>query len=189
MKTTIAIIAMATAFAVSGCGESSSGKATQPVEATESKPVATTPPPPPAPPPSRWSYNEERDEMRGSATKFAQNASITTVDVTWPYTPAPAMMILRKRQTDGLQVIIRIDGQFVCRSYSGDTVAVKFDDAAIQQFSCSESGSGTPGVLFINNGSRFLAALRKAQRVTVELPVYQAGPTQVTWDVSGLTWE
>lgn len=153
-------------------------------------PVAAPPATPSAPaaPASKWRYRTETDEMRGTETKFASLDSENSVPVSMPYTPAPARMVIRQRSTDGLSIMITIDGQFVCHAYSTETVAAKFDDQPITNFRCSEPNSGSPGVLFINSEQRFLAALKSADRVILELPIYEAGPQQVTFDVRGLDW-
>lgn len=143
----------------------------------------------PAAPVSRWTYDEDRDEMRETSTKFASINSQNDVGVTWPYTPGPARMTLRQRSTDGLSVMVNIEGQFICRSYQGDTVAVKFDDGPIQQYRCNEPEGGSPGLMFIQPERRFVTALQAAKRVVIELPVYETGPQQMVFNVEGLVWE
>ncbi|MBJ7446615.1 MAG: hypothetical protein JHC81_03690 [Brevundimonas sp.] len=149
----------------------------------------TATPSAPAAPVSAWSYDEDRDEMRETSTKFASISSSNEVGVTWPYTPGPARMTLRQRSTDGLSVMVNIEGQFTCRSYQGDTIAVKFDDGPIQQYRCNEPEGGAPGLLFIQPERRFVTALKAAERVVLELPVYEAGPQQMVFHVEGLVWE
>lgn len=143
----------------------------------------------PATPVSSWIYDEDRDEMRETSTKFASVSSSNDVGVTWPYTPGPARMTLRQRSTDGLNVMVNIEGQFICSSYQGDTIAVKFDDDPIQQYRCNEPEGGSPGLLFIQPERRFVTALKAAKRVVIELPVYEAGPQQMAFNVEGLVWE
>jgi hypothetical protein len=128
---------------------------------------------------SVWSYRTERDEMRDAETKFATLESTNNVPVTWPYTPGPASVMLRRKPSEGLEVIILIEGQFTC-SLSGDTVAVKFDDGPIQTYGCSEAVGGT-GALFLRSPARFLTNLKAAKKVIIELPVYEAGKVQMTW--------
>jgi len=143
----------------------------------------------PAAPRSNWTYDEDRDEMRGTSTRFASVRSLNNVPVNWPYTAAPATLHVRHRSTDGLNIFITIDGQFTCRQYRDQTVAVKFDDGPIQQFRCGEADGGGSDMLFILAETRFLNAMKEAEKVTIELPVYEIGPTQMTFPVAGLEWE
>ena len=136
-----------------------------------------------------WSYDQQTDEMRGTTTKFARTSSIADVPVRPPYTPAPAGLTIRQRPDDGLSVLVTIEGQFWCQHYDGDKVAVKFDDQPIDHFRCAEPEGGGTGVLFIRSEQRFLTKLRAAKKVVIELPVYDAGNQQVTFNVEGLKWE
>lgn len=140
-------------------------------------------------PASGWTYTEDKDEMRGTTTKFAFLESENDVGVSWPYTPQPARLVLRDRPLDGLSIIVQIDGQFTCNSYDDDQLAVKFDEGTIESYSCAEPDGGGTGALFIRSQSKFLQKLKEAEKVVIELPVYEAGPQQVTFRPMGLVWE
>ncbi len=183
MKKLIAITLAA--LALTACGETdaeisarnaASRNAASASSAVLSAEAANTPPATP------WSYRTDRDEMRNAETMFATIASVNDVPVTWPYTPSPATLMLRRKPAEGLEVIILIDGQFTC-SLSGDRVAVKFDDGPIQRYGCDEAIGGT-GALFIRTPQRFLTNLREAKKVIIEMPVYQAGTVQMTWEIT-----
>ncbi|WP_374274461.1 hypothetical protein [Brevundimonas sp.] len=139
--------------------------------------------------PAGWRYEVDRDEMRGTEARFAMLESDSPVNPGWPYEAAPAQLVIRQRPLDGLKVMLTITGQFTCREYNGDTVAVKFDDGPIQNFRCGEPDSGGTGVLFIGSEPRFLESLKDAQKMMIEFPMYQSGPTQTTFTVAGLEWE
>ncbi len=132
---------------------------------------------------SAWNYTTDRDEMRDAETKFASLYSVTEVPVQWPYTPRPAELTIRRSPQYGLDVIIQIDGQFTCHFGSRESVSVKFDDGPVQSFPCAEPADGSPGVLFINRSQGFLTALKGAKKVIIEMPVYEAGQVQVTWEI------
>jgi hypothetical protein len=73
--------------------------------------------------------------------------------------------MIRKRPSDGLSVMLRAPGQFLCRSYDDDRIAVKFYDGPIQHFTCSEPDDATSGLLFINSEGLFVEHLKSAKRV------------------------
>ena len=135
----------------------------------------------------KWSYHTSRDEMRGSNTKFAEIPSTDIIVSGWPYTPAPMTMTLREGP-QGFDIYLQISGQFTCYS-GGDRIAVKFDDGPIEQYSCTNADGGATEVAFVGSEQRFLSKLRSAKKVTLEVPIFQVGRQQVSFDVSGLEWE
>src|SRR3546814_7342616 len=69
--------------------------------------------------PSKWTYNEQMDEMRGTVTKTARLTSSNEVNLQFPYGTVSGYIEVRKRPTDGLNVMFLVDkGQILCRSYS-----------------------------------------------------------------------
>lgn len=137
---------------------------------------------------SNWSYDSDRDEMRDTTTYYATVNSESEVNVGFPYDAAKASITIRKRPSDGLSVLLQAPGQFLCRSYADDTIAVKFDDGPIQRFPCGEPSDASTGLLFIRSSARFVDALKKARRVIIEVEMYQAGAQQMTFQVEGLEW-
>lgn len=137
----------------------------------------------------KWEYRDETDEMRGTKNTFASIESENEVGVNWPYTPGPAKLLLRQRSTDGLAVLVLIEGQFTCSLSRSNRIAVKFDDSEIEYFGCSEPQSGGSGAIFIEPETKFIESLKIAKRVVVELPVYEAGAQQMIFMVEGLKWE
>jgi hypothetical protein len=138
--------------------------------------------------PSNWSYSEDKDEMRGTATKYAQTDSENELDFGFPYDNSHGTLMLRKRPSDGLNVILSIKGQFICNSFEGETVAVKFDSGPIEHFGCNEAADGSPGYLFIEAPQKFVRKLRKAKKVIIEAQFFEHGRQQLTFDVAGLNW-
>lgn len=135
----------------------------------------------------KWSYHTSRDEMRGTETKFAELPSTDLVNAGWPYEATPMTMTLRKG-AQGFDIYLQISGQFTCHSFSDDRIAAKFDEGPIEYFSCVNADSGANEVAFIGSKQRFLTKLRAAQKVTLEVPIFQIGRQQVSFDVAGLEW-
>lgn len=143
----------------------------------------------PAKPVFKWNYTENTDAMRGTSDKFASLSSEDFVRTNWPYTPEPMRLTVRRRATDGVNVMIQINGQFVCRSYNGTKITVKFDEGPLETFGCSEAESGPNDVVFITPPTRFVTRLKTAKTMMLEAPVYELGKAQVTFKVEGLEWE
>lgn len=149
---------------------------------------ATAPMAPAAPAPN-WTYETERDEMRDATNRFASSASTNTVDMGFPYDTVQMRIMLRDHAEHGRDIMLVVsEGQYQC-GYRGCSISAKFDDGEIQTFSVNEADGGTNGVLFIQNQPRFLAALRSAERVTIEARFYSRGSQQFSFNIGGLQWE
>jgi hypothetical protein len=138
---------------------------------------------------SKWTYTEDADQMRGTKTKFAMLESENSLSFGFPYEGGNATLILRKRSSDGTNIMLQIKGQFVCHSFAGGTIATKFDNGKIQKWGCNEPSDGATGVLFIEGATRFIANLKKSKSLIIEAEFYQAGPQQMRFDVAGLDWK
>jgi len=137
---------------------------------------------------SKWSYSQDADQMRGTITKYAVLQSSNELSFGFPYHGGNATLHLRHSPKDGMRVLLSVDGQFLCNSFSNTTVSVKFDSGPIRKFGCTDTAEGTTGVVFINSEKRFVDLLKKAQFVTIEADFFQSGPQQMTFNVAGLNW-
>lgn len=151
------------------------------------KSVARKVKPKPVEPPSKWQYSMQTDPMHGTA-KFAQPTSENALDFDFPYAGGQSNLILRKRAHKSAEVILKIEGQFVCNGFNGGAIAAKFDDGPIHHYGCGNPSDGKTGVLFIRGAQSFLSRLKKARTVIIEAEFYQEGPRQMTFDVHGMDW-
>ena len=135
-----------------------------------------------------WTYDRDSDDMRGSTTSFGRLESADEQEFGFPYKGGHATLTLRERPKDGLNVMLQIAGQFICSSYRGDYVSVKFDSGSIQRFGCAEPASGGTGTLFIEGEKRFLTQLLRSRRLVIEANFYETGPRQMHFITSGLQW-
>lgn len=135
-----------------------------------------------------WQYRESRDEMRGTVTKAATIDATNTIQLDFPYEGDTSLeLMLRKQQGEFNIVFIASQGQLTgCNSYSGGSFAAKFDDGAVQNFSCVGSADGSSEVMFVQNESRFLNQLKTAKKLMIETEFFQAGNRQFTFEVAGL---
>lgn len=137
---------------------------------------------------SGWIYNEKKDEMRGATTKTATVESSTPLNLDFPYGESTPRLHVRQDPKWGFDIFITANGPFLCRSYD-DTVSVKFDNGPIREWSCAEGDGGSSDIIFFNREQSFLAELKKAKKVIVEVSMYNAGRQQITFPVAGLKWE
>lgn len=184
MRTKIIIAALAAVQA--GCSNPAADT-NAPIEDVEViEPVA---PAAPAQPAFKWTYTENTDQMRGTSEKWATLPSEDAVRTNWPYEQQPMRLVIRRRSTDGVNVMLQISGQFICRSYDRTKITVKFDDGPLETFNCSEDDSGPNDVVFITPPARFINRLKAAKVMMLEAPFYEIGNAQVTFNVEGLEWE
>jgi hypothetical protein len=171
---------------LSAIGRSSSSSSSQ------DKPSGTTPraaatsltPPSPA---DKWSYRTDTDAMTSKESRYASIQSENTVDFDFPYSgPQHATLILREHPSYGRDILFTIEqGQFICPSYDGCNVSVRFDDNATQAWSASPPSDHSTTTLFLANYSSFVRKLRSAKAVRIQAGVYQEGQPVFEFDVSG----
>lgn len=136
-----------------------------------------------------WSYREEKDEMRGSTSRWASVDATKDITLDFPYGSSRPSLTVRFMKQYGTDVMLSLNGQITCRSYNQDTVSVKFDDGSIKAWRCLSSDDGDSSTAFISPAKPFIAALKRAKTVTIEAPIYQAGKQQMTFEVAGLNWD
>lgn len=179
-------IITALAVILAGCSDPAADS-TAPIEDVEV--IEPGAPAAPAQPTFKWTYSENTDQMRGTSEKWANLSSENAVQTSWPYEQQPMRLVIRRRSTDGVNVMLQISGQFICRSYNGTKITAKFDDGPLETFNCSEADSGPNDVVFITPPARFINRLKAAKIMMLEAPVYEIGNAQVTFNVEGLEWE
>lgn len=189
-KTTVAAFAICSMLGACGNGEAGTSAAANDVAAAPpAAPVHAGPVEPPKPV-FAWTYNDRTDQMRGTTESFAQLSSSNVVQTNWPYDQSPMRMTIRRRAEDGVNVMLHINGQFLCNSYGGSTqITVKFDDGPLEKFRCVEGSSGPNDTIFIEPETRFINRIKASKVMMVEAPIYEIGRAQVSFPVEGLEWE
>jgi hypothetical protein len=161
------------------------------VNAEATKGSSASPSPESATPGSSWSYSQDVDQMRNATTYYAQVTSDNELEFDFPYNGgATGKIVVRKSPVHGTDVMLQMTkGQFICNSYSGDTIKAKFDNGPILRFGCGEPADATTGVLFIEGASKFIAALKSSKKVVLEAQFFQEGNRQLTFQTQGLEWK
>lgn len=139
---------------------------------------------------SNWTYDNQQDSMRHRTDHFAELVSDNEQDFEFPYSGGSHLSVrLQKFRSDKTEALLHIDkGQFVCHSFTGGTVAIKFDDGPIQRYGCSEAGDGDTSTIFLDGAAGFVSRLKKSSTMTVETEFFQEGVRQFKFNTSGLKW-
>lgn len=135
-----------------------------------------------------WSISEQKDELRGTTDKFASVTSENSVSFDFPYCCDSRLQItVRKTAQYGQDVIFQIsDGQFVCGIY--DCTGMISIDGKPEQLSLNNPADHDPKVLFAKYPDAIIKKLKSSSKVIVELPFYQEGNRQFTFETRNLEW-
>lgn len=138
--------------------------------------------------PTGWNCAVRKDEMRGSTSKTASISAMEELHLAPPYGDTTPELRIRSDPKFGFNILITSEGQPLCRSYSNETLSVKFDNGPVREWSCNGAADGSPGVVFFNREGSLLKAIKDAKRMTVEISYYDNGREQMTFPVAGLKW-
>ena len=96
-------------------------------------------------------------------------------------------MTVRRHPKYGDDVYFRIStGQFVCEIEDCQGT-INYGDGP-HTITLVEPDDNSSDMLFASNGSAVIGNLKNAKRVIVELPFYQEGNRQFTFETKGLNW-
>jgi hypothetical protein len=134
-----------------------------------------------------WRYVETDDEMGRGKVRAACVTSTNQVSLTWPYKAQDTEFCLRRGGRHGFDSYLRLtdSGQYICRSYSGCRVHIRFDDGSAQSYEAEEASDGSSEIIFMPAASKISAALTTAKRMRIEAEYYQAGLQTSEFDVAG----
>lgn len=142
--------------------------------------------------PETWTYDSSKDEMRGTESQFASIISENTVNFEFPYDGGSKLILTLRKNGSEIDVMTSISkGQFLCGINSCDA-SFKFDSGAIQTISMSEPDNHSPDILFVKHDSsevKIINSLKQSKKLIVELPFYQEGNKQFTFNTEGLNWK
>lgn len=141
-------------------------------------------------PESEWNYSTEKDEMRGTTSRFAQLDAANMINLDFPYGEQRGRVVVRQSAQFGFDILVGVpSGQIMCNSFSDSYVNVKFDDGAIQRYGCTDASDGTSNMIFIQGSKGFLSKLKKSKKAVVEAEFFQNGMQQMTFNTANLKWE
>ena len=141
--------------------------------------------------PKNWQYKTTKDDMRGTTTNFATTVSTNTVNFDFPYNGGSKLLLTLRETGNQKDVIVTISkGQILC-DIRGCDLSFKFDDGAVQSITMSEPDNHSSEALFVmydKTEDKIINQIKDSKKLIVEIPFYQEGKKQFTFDVSGLEW-
>jgi hypothetical protein len=142
------------------------------------------------PAPEDWAYWTSFDEVRRDTIYRASLTSENSVSFGFPYEGGSSLtLMVRKHPTYGNDVIFKIStGQFVCGTDScSGTINY---GAGPEVIALSESTDNSSDTLFASDGDEVIKRLTATKKVIVELPFYQEGNRQFTFEATApLVWQ
>jgi len=141
-------------------------------------------------PESGWAYSTNKDEMRGSETKYAQLEGSNTIKLDFPYGEQRGKILVRQSAQFGFDILVGVDsGQILCHSYQNSYISVKFDSGPIKRYGCTDASDGTNNMVFLKDPKGFLSNLKASKKAIIEAEFFQNGVQQLTFDTAGLQWK
>ena len=85
----------------------------------------------------------------------------------------------------GKDIIFNIErGQFLCTSYDGCTVLIRFDDEEPVKYSATTAADNSTETIFIQNYSKFVGKMLKAKKVRIAANIYKENAPAFEFDIS-----
>ena len=141
---------------------------------------------------SNWIYNTTKDEMRDQEAKFATTVSTNSVDFDFPYNGGSKLILTLRKSGNKTDVMATVSkGQILC-GIRGCETAFKFDTGAVQTITMTEPDNHASDVLFVMHDKtedKIINQLKTSKKLVIEVPFYQEGKKQFTFDVSSLKWD
>lgn len=138
-----------------------------------------------------WDYKTSQDSMSQKPVTTAYIGSTSRLSFDFPYGGLQqATLQLRKHPRWGQDVILQIQkGQFLCSSYDGCDVSVRFGNGKPKRFSAAEPSDNDSTYIFIRGYNSFVSELRKVDKIYIEAQFYQEGVQTMEFAVDGLDWK
>ena len=143
----------------------------------------------PTAPQTQWEYRTERDEARNAEIRFATVTSSNVVNFASPYDGgSSARMTIRRHPEHGLDITFSVQpSQMVCDVSNGCRALINIDGHQ-ERITLLMPADYSSETLFVSGAQSLLSRIRGSRRVIIELPFYQEGNRQFTFDTSGLEW-
>lgn len=139
----------------------------------------------------RWKYDVHEDEMSGKPLRRAMLVSETTYNFAFPYHGGTICVLrIAEHPRRGLSVAVTINkGQFVCHSFTGCRITVRFDDRPPIKFRGVEPEDYSSTMIFFEPEKKFLKEIKNSKEMWIELPFYREGRRVFKFNTSDLQWD
>lgn len=134
-----------------------------------------------------WVYETPENEM-GEKTDLARIMSSNKVNFDFPYNGGSLGSVTFRKKGNKLSAMFVISKGQIDFDYDGTYARIKFDDETPIKWEMTQSSTSDSEVAFFENEKKLLEKFKKAKKVVVELPFYQSGNSQFTFNTEGLTF-
>jgi hypothetical protein len=139
---------------------------------------------------TNWQYSEDADKMTNEKRYFASCVSLNEIEFEFPYNGGSNFTLTLRNMGKGNEIVLQVSkGQFMPSIMSSDYCRVKFDDGETSKYTYNSSADGSGDVIFLDNTPKFLSKLKKAKKLMIEAPFFNAGRQVINFDVAGLSWK
>lgn len=136
-----------------------------------------------------WQYSEDEDKMTHEKRYFASCVSNNEIEFEFPYDGGSNFTLTLRNMGKGNEIILEVSkGQFMPGIMSGEYCRVKFDEGETVKYTYNSAEDGSADIIFFDNSPKFLLNLKKAKKLMIEAPFYNAGRQVIYFDVEGLNW-
>lgn len=140
----------------------------------------------PLKPANNWTYSIGRNEP-STPVRWAEVASTNTLDFDFPYNSGLMGYFTIVRKQKGVGMILRLEkGLFQAKSIVGNYVRIRLDQGAEQSLRIHQTSVNEPNVVYLKAKPGFVAALKGAKAMQIEIQFYNERVKQLDFAVAGL---
>ena len=137
-----------------------------------------------------WTSEETEDKMSGEKRYFNYTTSTNKIEFDVPYEGGSTFTQLVRNMGKANEILLTVSkGQFIPSIMNNRTVRVKFDNEKPLNYTYSSANDGSLTTIFLGNAQQFINKLKKAKKLMIEAPFYNAGMQIIYFDVEGFKWE
>jgi hypothetical protein len=138
------------------------------------------------PPPAAWEYG--RSSGNGTPAVASVRSSGTVKFPIPAGGPHFATLTIRRSSDTATDVFVSLPvAQFACRA--GCQVLVRFDDQKPETVAATTASDAPATQLLLSDPDRFVARLRTARKLRIEVPFAHGAKRVLKFDVAGLRWD
>jgi hypothetical protein len=136
----------------------------------------------------RWTYQVPNDTEKNKSF-VASVFSPDMFDLKPMYNKeAMVLLAVMHRPKEDLIILRATQGAFLHTDTSTDSLRVRFDDNAPEEFAYYAANSNKEGDILIEPAKKFIAKLKKSKRTVIEVTFYKNGVRQIEFHTANLVW-
>ena len=139
---------------------------------------------------SNWVYEQDTDKMSGTIRYFAFTTSTNKIEFEFPYEGGSTFQLIVRNMGKRNEVLLSVSkGQFIPSIGLSENVRIKFDDEKPFYVGYDSPEDGSTDLIFLNSAQTIINKLKKAKKLMIEAPFFEAGRQIIYFDVDGFKWD